>query len=205
MNNTNIIKHAVNRLIALLFIVVFVFAGMVSCGKTAEKEERSVMALTNVTDNGVKLAISELAATENNSALASYMISATVEPADASNVTLDWDLKWASDAKLKSEDISKYLTVTKFGNSDKSVYINCFAAFRDSKAILTATASGTDIKGTCDILFVGKATSMDISTKAVKKTSTERGEYYEVYPKRTFTFDIALSNVLTAFKIPSML
>ena len=37
MNNTNIIKHAVNRLIALLFIVVFVFAGMVSCGKTAKK------------------------------------------------------------------------------------------------------------------------------------------------------------------------
>ena len=63
MNNTNIIKHAVNRLIALLFIVVFVFAGMVSCGKTAEKEERSVMALTNVTGDGVKLAIYELAAT----------------------------------------------------------------------------------------------------------------------------------------------
>lgn len=202
MNNTNITKHAVNRLIALLFIVVFVFAGMVSCGKTAEKGEKSVMKLTNVTDNGVKLAISELAATENSSALASYMISATVEPVDASNVTLDWDLKWASDAKLKSEDISKYLTVTKFGNTDKSVYINCFAAFRDSKAILTATARGTDIKGTCDILFVGKATSMDISTKAVKKTSTERGEYYEVYPKRTFTFDIALSNVFNSVQDP---
>lgn len=40
MNNTNIIKHAVNRLIALLFIVVFVFAGMVSCGKT-RKTRRS--------------------------------------------------------------------------------------------------------------------------------------------------------------------
>lgn len=202
MNNTNIIKHVVNRLIALLFIVVFVFAGMVSCGKTAEKGEKSVMTLTNVMDNGVKLAISELAAVENSSALASYIVSATVEPADASNVTLDWNLKWASDAKLKSEDISKYLTVTKFGNTDKSVYINCFAAFRDSKAILTAAARGTDIKGMCDILFVGKATSMDISTKAVKKTSTERGEYYEVYPQRTFTFDIALSNVFNSVQDP---
>ena len=160
MRNKNNIKYAVNRLIALLFIVVFAFAGMVSCGETAEKEEKSVMALTNVTNDGVKLAISELAATENSSALASYIVSATVEPADASNVTLDWDLKWAFDAKLKSENISNYLTVTKFGNTDKSVYINCFAAFRDSKAILTATARGTDIKGTCDILFVGKATSM---------------------------------------------
>ena len=205
MNNTNNIKYAVNRLIAILFIVVFVLAGMASCGKTAEKEERSVMALTNVTDNGVKLAISELAATENSSALASYIVSATVEPEDASNVTLDWDLKWASDAKLKSEDISKYLTVTKFGNTDKSVYINCFAAFRDSKAILTAAARGTDIKGTCDILFVGKATSMDISSKAVKKTSTERGEYYEVYPKRTFTFDINYPTFSTACKIQNTL
>lgn len=39
MNNTNNIKYAVNRLIAILFIVVFVLAGMVSCGKTAEKEK----------------------------------------------------------------------------------------------------------------------------------------------------------------------
>lgn len=202
MRNKNNIKYAVNRLIALLFIVVFVFAGMASCGKTAENEEKSVMALTNVTDNGVKLAISELAATENSSALASYIISATVEPADASIVTLDWDLKWASDAKLKSENISNYLTVTKFGNTGKSVYINCFAAFRDSKAILTATARGTDIKGMCDILFVGKATSMDVATKAVKKTSAERGEYYEVYPKRTFTFDINLSNVFNSVQDP---
>ena len=202
MNNKNNLKYAVNRLIALLFVVVFAFAGMVSCVKTAENEEKSVMALTNVTDNGVSLAISELAAVENSSALASYILSATVEPEDASNVTLDWDLKWASDAKLKSEDISKYLTVTKFGNTDKSVYINCFAAFRDSKAILTATARGTDIKGTCDILFVGKATSMDISIKAVKKTSIERGEYYEVYPKRTVTFDINLSNVFNSVQDP---
>mgnify|MGYP006878183212 CR=1 FL=1 len=43
---------------------------------------------------------------------------------------------------------------------------------------------------------------MDISTKAVKKTSTERGEYYEVYPKRTFTFDIALSNVFNSVQDP---
>ena len=40
MNNTNNIKYAVNRLIAILFIVVFVFAGMASCGKTAEKARR---------------------------------------------------------------------------------------------------------------------------------------------------------------------
>ena len=35
---------------------------------------------------------------------------------------------------------------------------------------------------------------MDITTKAIKKTSTERVEYYEISPKRTFTFDINLSN-----------
>ena len=208
MQNLKHGEYAVNRHIAALITFILLITSILtifaSCEKTEEKstiqnndlafEDNSLNA--NMLFSPIKLNAAD------SLALASYTVKATIQPATASNQQVNWKVEWASNATLKNQKISDYLSVTPDSDGSLSARVDCYKSFIGNTAVLSATTRDSKIKGTCNIVFIGKATDIAVESKAVKKSTTERGEYYEVYPKRTFTFDIVLSNVFNSVQDP---
>ena len=205
MQNLKHGEYAVNRYIATLITFILLITSILTmftaCGKT---EERSTIQNNDLAfeDNTNMLFSPIRLNSADSAALASYAVKATIQPATASNQQVDWKVEWASNATLKNQKISDYLSVTPDSDGSLSARVDCFKSFIGNTAVLSATTRDSKIKGTCNIVFIGKATDIAVQSKAVKKTTAERGEYYEVYPNKTHTFDINLSNVFNSVATP---
>lgn len=208
MQNLKHGEYAVNRHIATLITFILLITSILtifaSCGKT---EETSTIRSNDLAfeDNSLNanMLFSPIKLNSADSlALASYTVKATIQPATASNQQVDWKVEWASDATLKNQKISDYLSVTPDSDGSLSARVDCYKSFIGNTAVLSATTRNGKIKGTCNIVFIGKATDIAVESKTVKKSTTERGEYYEVYPNKTHTFDINLSNIFNSVATP---
>lgn len=208
MQNLKHSEYAVNRYIAALITFILLITSILTiftaCGKAEEVstiqnndlafEDNNLNA--NMLFSPVKLSVADSAV------LASYAVKATIQPATASNQQVDWKVEWDANAALKNQKISDYLSVTPDSDGSLSARVDCYKSFIGNTAVLSATTRDSKIKGTCNIVFIGKATDIAVQSKAVKKTTAERGEYYEVYPNKTHTFDINLSNVFNSVATP---
>jgi len=139
-----------------------------ACGKTEERStiQNNDLAFednTNMLFSPIRLNLADSAA------LASYAVKATIQPATASNQQVDWKVEWASNATLKNQKISDYLSVTPDSDGSLSARVDCFKSFIGNTAVLSATTRDSKIKGTCNIVFIGKATDIAVQSKAVKK------------------------------------
>ena len=203
MQNLKHGEYAVNRHIATLITFILLITSILtifaSCGNT---EEKSTIQNNDLAFEDNNLNANMMFSPVKLNAAASYTVKATIQPATASNQQVDWKVEWDANAALKSQKISDYLSVTPDSDGSLSARVDCYKSFIGNTAVLSATTRDGKIKGTCNIVFIGKATDIAVESKAVKKSTTERGEYYEVYPNKTHTFDISLSNVFNSVATP---
>ena len=161
MQNLKHGEYAVNRHIAALITFILLITSILtifaSCEKTEEKstiqnndlafEDNSLNA--NMLFSPIKLNAAD------SLALASYTVKATIQPATASNQQVDWKVEWASNATLKNQKISDYLSVTPDSDGSLSARVDCYKSFIGNTAVLSATTRNGKIKGTCNIVFIG--------------------------------------------------
>ena len=123
-------------------------------------------------------------------------IQAYVYPDDAANKEVDFSVAWGTAPTHGSEQVNNYLTVTPDTDGSATATVSCKKAFGDDTIVITVTTREGGYTATCTVSFTGVASGISISdSTATKKSSAGRGEYYEVGTGKTYTFDIALTNV----------
>lgn len=122
-------------------------------------------------------------------------IEAYVYPESAANKTVDFSVAWGNAPTHGSEQVSNYLTVTPDSDGSTTATVSCKKSFGDDTIIITVTTREGGYTATCTVSFTGIASGIEItSSTATKKSTSERGEYYEFGTSKTYTFDIGLTN-----------
>lgn len=123
-------------------------------------------------------------------------IQAYVYPESAANKAVDFSVAWGNAPTHGSEQVSNYLTVTPDSDGSTMATVSCKKSFGDDTIIITVTTREGGYTATCTVSFTGIASSIEItSSTATKKSTSARGEYYELGTSKTYTFDIGLTNV----------
>ena len=122
-------------------------------------------------------------------------IQAYVTPDDAVNKEVDFSVAWGNAPTHGSEDVTDYLTVTPDSDGSTMATVSCKKSFGDDTIIITVTTREGGYTATCTVSFTGIASGIEItSSTATKKSTSERGEYYELGTSKTYTFNIGLTN-----------
>ena len=122
-------------------------------------------------------------------------IEAYVRPDDAANKKVDFSVSWGTAPTHGSEPVENYLTVTPDSDGSTTATVSCKKAFGDDTILITVTTREGGYTATCTVTFTGVADGISISgSTATKKSTSGRGEYYEVGTSKTYTFDISLTN-----------
>ena len=122
-------------------------------------------------------------------------IEAYVYPESAANKEVDFSVAWGNAPTHGSEQVSNYLTVTPDSDGSTTATVSCKKSFGDDTIIITVTTREGGYTATCTVTFTGIASGIEItSSTATKKSTSERGEYYELGTSKTYTFNIGLTN-----------
>lgn len=122
-------------------------------------------------------------------------IQAYVTPDDAANKEVDFSVAWGNAPTHGSEDVTNYLTVTPDSDGSTTATVSCKKSFGDDTIIITVTTREGGYTATCTVSFTGIASGIEItSSTATKKSTSARGEYYELGTSKTYTFNIGLTN-----------
>ena len=122
-------------------------------------------------------------------------IEAYVYPESAANKAVDFSVAWGNAPTHGSEQVSNYLTVTPDSDGSTTATVSCKKSFGDDTIIITVTTREGGYTATCTVSFTGIASGIEITgSTATKKSTSERGEYYELGTSKTYTFNIGLTN-----------
>ena len=122
-------------------------------------------------------------------------IQAYVRPDDAVNKEVDFSVAWGNAPTHGGEQVSNYLTVTPDSDGSTMATVSCKKSFGDDTIIITVTTREGGYTATCTVSFTGIASGIEItSSTATKKSTSARGEYYELGTSKTYTFNIGLTN-----------
>ena len=122
-------------------------------------------------------------------------IEAYVYPESAANKEVDFSVAWGNAPTHGSEQVSNYLTVTPDSDGSTMATVSCKKSFGDDTIVITVTTREGGYTATCTVTFTGIASGIEItSSTATKKSTSERGEYYELGTSKTYTFNIGLTN-----------
>ena len=122
-------------------------------------------------------------------------IEAYVIPENANNREVDFSVAWGNAPTHGSEPVTNYLTVTPDSDGSTMATVSCKKAFGDDTIIITVTTREGGYTATCTVTFTGIASGIEItSSTAAKKSTSERGTYYELGTSKTYTFNIGLTN-----------
>ena len=122
-------------------------------------------------------------------------IEAYVYPESAANKEVDFSVAWGNAPTHGSEQVSNYLTVTPDSDGSTMATVSFKKSFGDDTIVITVTTREGGYTATCTVTFTGIASGIEItSSTATKKSTSERGEYYELGTSKTYTFNIGLTN-----------
>ena len=122
-------------------------------------------------------------------------IEAYVYPESAANKAVDFSVAWGNAPTHGSEQVSNYLTVTPDSDGSTTATVSCKKSFGDDTIIITVTTREGGYTATCTVSFTGIASGIEITSgTATKKSTSARGEYYELGTSKTYTFNIGLTN-----------
>ncbi|MDE6586619.1 MAG: hypothetical protein K2K80_08065 [Clostridia bacterium] len=200
-------KSKIKIIIAIiaLALVVALTAGLIAQSITISKLKQSQEQLqtTYATDeNGVNMDNSstyKMPKTMKFSAVAlaanpagiSVNVTAAVEPATATNKAVDWSVMWAD--TTNTANVSDYVTVTPASNGSTTATITCYKAFTGDILVVVTTREG-GYTADCVVSFVGKPTSLKLTSVNANKT----GDKYGLGVGITYDFNISLSNAINA-------
>ena len=197
------IKNIV-MIIALVLVVVLT-AGLIAQSVTVKKLKQvneqlqanyatddSGNAMDNSTNYNLPKAMkfSAVALAANPTGI-SVNVTANVEPATATNKAVDWSVMWADNSN--TANVTDYVTVTPASNGSTSATITCYKAFTGDILVVVTTREG-GYTADCVVSFVGKPTSLKLTSVNANKT----GDKYGLGVGITYDFNINLTNAINA-------
>ena len=190
----------ITAVILAVISIIAIIAGVVIANK---KDKKDTLYITENFDDAATYEMPEvmtfsakaLAVAQANGQAVNVKIKATVIPDDASNKAVDFSVEWGYATVHKDEAVTDFVTVTQEYDGSVNATVSCKKAFDTDKIIVKVTTREGGFTAKCTVTFLGVATSMNISASDLTPiSSVERGVYYQLGTKKTYTFNIALDN-----------
>ena len=208
---TNKIKWiAVFTAIVLLFVGVISALAVAISNKPVEAkpDSQTEADATATNDNpmvllsmgeAVVMAAPEIGKTDNTTESTAYVsqtVTATITPATVVDKYVTWSIAWASDAPLKSNNISDYIKITDESQGNLTATVNCYKAFKGSKAVLTCTTRQGNKTATIDVVYEGVPSSMTINSPSnVTKYNLGKDSVDLLYVGSTYSLNLTMDNI----------
>ena len=212
----NIEKTNKIKWIAVFTAIVLLFAGVISslviaignkpAESTPDSQTENLATATN--DNpmvllsmgeAVVMAVPEKTAdddTTESTAYVSQSVTATITPTTVVDKYVTWSIAWMSDAPLKNSNISDYIKITDESQGNLTATVNCYKAFKGSKAVLTCTTRQGNKTATVDVVYEGVPSSMTInSPSGVTKYNIGKDSVDLLYVGKTYSLNLAMDNI----------
>lgn len=126
----------------------------------------------------------------------SQTVTATITPSTVVDKYVTWSVAWANDAPLKSSNISDYIKITDESQGNLTATVNCYKAFKGSKAVLTCTTRQGNKTATIDVVYEGVPSSMKInSPSGVTKYNLGKDSVDLLYVGSTYSLNLAMDNI----------
>ena len=186
--------------ILAVFSIIAIIAGVVISNKKDRKDTLYITENFDETEiyempKSMAFTAKSLAEANEKGQAVNVKIKATVIPDDASNKAVDFSVEWGYATLHKDEAVTDFVTVTQEYDGSVNATVSCKKAFDTDKIIVKVTTREGGFTAMCTVTFLGVATSMNISSAEVTPVSSaERGIYYQLGTKKTYTFNIALDN-----------
>ena len=183
--------------ILAVVLVAILSVTLVACGTTNSPETSSEITENQSPLNDftaeihntefVKLAMSAATTSATTNSI-SKTLTATVNPATASNKLVDWSVEWGDESN--EADVSEYVTVTPSGVGSTIATVTCYKPFTGN-IIITVTTRQNGYQASCIVSYQGAPTDIVINTSIAQ----ENGDYV-VGIGVDSQFDVALTNPL---------
>lgn len=126
----------------------------------------------------------------------SQTVTATITPSTVVDKYVTWSVAWANDAPLKSSNISDYIKITDESQGNLTATVNCYKAFKGSKAVLTCTTRQGNKTATIDVVYEGVPSSMKINSPSnVTKYNLGKDSVDLLYVGSTYSLNLAMDNI----------
>jgi hypothetical protein len=188
--------HAIS---ALLFVCILVLGVFVACACTNgfktinpygwfDKKTEAAQGEDNngdleieevVTSSYIRLLAGAEATTASDVGIAKTL-TAIVEPANAPNKQVDWDLYWAEDADLGDQPIGDYLTLTPASDGATTATLRCIQSFRGSVAYVKVTTRVGGYEAICRVSFIGVPETLSLDTTGLTACTGYDSFMYEI-------------------------
>lgn len=194
---------AVFSALALLFVGVISALAVAINNKPDEKEEKQQEIQETVVSEAspmVALAMGSAKvmslSAEIESAYVSQTVTATISPSTVVDKYVTWSVAWASDAALKNTDISDYIQITEESQGELTATINCYKAFKGSKAVLTCATRQGGKTTTINVVYEGVPSSMTINAPSgVTKHNLGKDSVDLLYVGKSYSLNLAMDNI----------
>lgn len=156
------------------FIVVAVMLAGIICGwfeKKNEPEEPPAevsadggMVVSNVQNGGVSLMSARIMSADyqangvNALADTAYTLTATIEPSDATNKSVDYTAAWknANSTFASGKNVADYVTVQQASEGSLTATVTCLQAFGEQVIITCTVTDNIDLKAMCTVDYLRK-------------------------------------------------
>lgn len=198
------------------FIVVAVMLAGIICGwfeKKEETEEQSHetamdggMVVGNAQSGGVALMSARIMSAEyedygvNALADTAYTLTATIEPSDATNKSVDYTAAWknANSTWANGKDVADYVTVQQASEGSLNATVTCLQAFGEQVIITCTVTDNIDLKATCTVDYLRKPLGANLNIAVTGAYSGEE-EWNFNYAAQNATVDFPLLKNVSSF------
>ena len=189
------------KLLTIILSVILAFGtiALVGCGGTESATDnsyagsKSSKAIKNLSVQSVSAPVFGAKILNNYSTRSgqtgiSKRLSATVEPADALNKSVDYATFWLDGAEKAEEPVSDYVVVEQDSDGSVDATITCIQPFGDDTIVVQVITRDGGYTAECVATYTGLSCEMDISSSVLLSNTQDRGDHYELDTDNTYTF-----------------
>ena len=198
------------------FIVVAVMLAGIICGWFERKEETEEqpaevvadggMVVGNAQNGGVALMSARIMSTEyedygvNAMADTAYTLTATIEPSDATNKSVDYTAAWknANSTWAKGKDVADYVTVQQVSEGSLNATVTCLQAFGEQVIITCTVTDNIDLQATCTVDYLRKPLGANLNI-TVTGAHSGSAEWNFNYANQNASVDFPLLKNVSSF------
>ena len=198
------------------FIIVAVMLAGIICGWFERKEETEEqpaevvadggMVVGNAQNGGVALMSARIMSIEyedygvNAMADTAYTLTATIEPSDATNKSVDYTAVWKNQNSTwaKGKDVADYVTVQQASEGSLNATVTCLQAFGEQVIITCTVTDNIDLQATCTVDYLRKPLGANLNI-AVTGAHSGSAEWNFNYANQNASVDFPLLKNVSSF------
>ena len=158
-----------------ILIGVFYALGDITFGQEEEQSEAATknggMVLAADEGSGAVVAMSAIAEEDfgdygiSENAESAELLTATIDPADATYTTATWSAAWANAESewASGKTVTDYVTVTPTEDNDLSAAVACLQPFGEQVVVTLSVSGGSTVSATCTVDYAQKIDESNVS------------------------------------------